>query len=77
MAARPVVLPEAYSGETNWEDWAYHFENVATVNAWTAEQKLQWLQGPTDGASATSIPALIGNIQRKLRRGDESLARAI
>ena len=74
MAARPVVLPEAYSGETNWEDWAYHFENVATVNAWTAEQVVK---GPTDGASATSIPALIGNIQRKLRRGDESLARAI
>ena len=44
MATRPLVLPEAYSGETSWEDWAFHFENVAAVNEWTAEQKMQWLK---------------------------------
>ena len=44
MATRPLVLPETYSGETSWEDWAFHFENVAAVNEWTAEQKMQWLK---------------------------------
>ena len=38
------MLPEAYSGETSWEDWAFHFGNVAAVNSWTAAQKLQWLK---------------------------------
>ena len=58
MAARPVVLPEAYSGETNWEDWAYHFENVATVNAWTAEQKLQWLKVRMTGRAQRAFQLL-------------------
>ena len=44
MAAKPVVLPEPFKGEKSWEEWSYHFENVATVNTWTEEQKLQWLR---------------------------------
>ena len=44
MAAKPVVLPEPFNGETSWEDWKLHFEDVAVVNEWTAEQKLKWLR---------------------------------
>ena len=44
MAAKPVVLPEPFNGETSWEDWRLHFEDVAAVNEWTAAQKLKWLR---------------------------------
>ena len=44
MAARPVVLPEPFDGQSSWGDWKLHFEDVAAVNTWSAEQKLQWLR---------------------------------
>ena len=44
MAAKPVVLPEPFSGETSWEDWKLHFEDVAEVNSWSADDKLKWLR---------------------------------
>ena len=44
MATKPVVLPEPFNGEASWEDWKLHFEDVAVVNEWTAEQKLKWLR---------------------------------
>ena len=34
MAGKPVVLPDAYTGEGSWE----------VVNKWTPEQKLLWLK---------------------------------
>ena len=44
MAAKPLVLPEPFSGETSWEEWNFHFSNVADVNEWDDEQKLKWLR---------------------------------
>ena len=44
MAARPVVLPEPFDGQSSWGDWKVHFEDVAEVNTWSVEQKLQWLR---------------------------------
>ncbi len=44
MAARPLVLPDAYNGEASWDDWAQHFQNVADVNEWDNAQKLKWLK---------------------------------
>ena len=44
MAAKPVVLPEPFSGETSWDEWSIHFGNVADVNEWDDEQKLKWLK---------------------------------
>ena len=41
---KPVVLPEPFNGETSWEDWKLHFEDVAAVNEWTDNQKLKWLR---------------------------------
>ena len=44
MATRPVVLPENFSGDTSWEEWESHFQNVTAVNNWTEEDKLKWLK---------------------------------
>ena len=44
MAAKPIVLPEPFSGETLWEDWKLHFEDLVIVNEWTAAQKLRCLR---------------------------------
>ena len=41
---KAIGIARAYSGDTNWEDWAFLFENVAAVNKWTAEQKMKWLK---------------------------------
>ena len=30
--SRPLVLPEVFSGEASWDQWIFHFENVAKVN---------------------------------------------
>ena len=30
--------------ESSWGDYSTHFDNVADVNEWSAEQKLQWLK---------------------------------
>ena len=42
-AARPVVTPHAYTGDSSWTDWADYFEVVAKVNGWDDSIKLNWL----------------------------------
>ena len=44
MAARPLVLPEPFTGEGSWDQWITHFENVAAVNDWADTTKLLWLR---------------------------------
>ena len=42
-ATRPVVTPDAYTGDSSWTDWADYFEVVAKVNSWDDSIKLNWL----------------------------------
>ena len=58
MATKPVVLPEPFSGETSWEDWNFHFQNVADVNEWNDEQKLKWLRVRLTGRAQTAFQRL-------------------
>ena len=44
MATKPLIVPEPFSGEGNWEDWIDHFESVAAVNKWEDADKLLWLR---------------------------------
>ena len=37
LGSRPLVLPETFDGTGSWSDWCFHFENVATVNCWSAQ----------------------------------------
>ena len=40
---RPLITPEAFSGDTNINDWFDHFENVAKINEWDDAAKYMWL----------------------------------
>ena len=59
--ARPLVLPDTYSGEAgsyNWSDWIAHFENVAAVNGWDDPAKLLWLRVRLTGRAQTALKRL-------------------
>lgn len=56
--ARPLVLPETFDGACNWNDWYFHFENVASVNGWDSEQKLKWLRVRMTGRAQKALHRL-------------------
>ena len=58
MANRPLVLPETYSGEGEFREWIVHFENVATINSWSEDAKLDWLKVRPTGRAQTAYQHL-------------------
>lgn len=61
LLARPVVLPDTYSGEAgscNWVDWIEHFENVAAVNGWDDAAKILWMRVRLTGKAQTALKRL-------------------
>ena len=60
---RPLVLPETYDGSGSWDEWTFHFDNVADVNGWDDAQKLRWLR-----------VRLTGRAQKALRRLPDATA---
>ena len=58
MASKPVVLPEPFNGETPWDEWTFHFGNVADVNGWDADKKLQWLMVRLTGRAQKAFQRL-------------------
>ena len=57
-AARPVVLPETFDGTKNWDEWFFHFENVAVVNGWSDADKLKWLRVRVTGRAQKALHLL-------------------
>ena len=41
---RPLLIPDPFDGETNFDEWISHSEKVAELNGWTDEEKLSWLK---------------------------------
>lgn len=58
MASRPLVLPESFNGEGKWEEWVYHYENVADVNGWDDDEKLKWMKVRLTGRAQTALQRL-------------------
>ena len=58
MATKPLVLPDTYTGEKSWKEWEYHFNNVAAVNDWDAENKLKWLKVRLTGRAQIAFQRL-------------------
>ena len=36
----PLVLPDTFSGDDNFDHWISHFESVSVVNKWTENDNL-------------------------------------
>ena len=55
MAARPVAIPELFSGEgkAHWDDWINHFDRIADVNEWGADKQKKWLPAHLTGRAAS------------------------
>lgn len=53
--ARPVCLPDSFSGEGSFEDWSAHFETVATLNDWNEADKLRWMIVRLTGRAQTAF----------------------
>lgn len=73
MAARPVVLPDTFNGEANWDQWIFHFESVAEVNEWTAEQKIKWLKVRLTGRAQSAFLHLSSEVRGNYERAKKSL----
>ena len=58
MATKPAVLPDTYSGQSEWEHWKQHFENVAVVNGWDDDNKLKWMKVRLVGRAQTAFQRL-------------------
>ena len=42
--AKPVILPDTFNDDWNWDDWATHFDNCSEINGWDATAKLKFLK---------------------------------
>ena len=58
MASRPLVLPEPFSGESSWDAWIGHFEDMAAVNGWEEQEKLLWQRVRLTGRARTAFQRL-------------------
>ena len=58
LTARPLVLPEPYTGEGDFNQWYDHFESVAAVNRWSDAEKLLWLRVRLTGRAQTALKRL-------------------
>ena len=63
VSRRPLVLPEVFSGEGNFDDWVSHFESVAAVNNWTDEEKVLWLRVRLTGKAHVAYTRLAHETQ--------------
>lgn len=75
MAARPLILPDTFSGEKGctWTEWKYHFQNIATVNEWTEAQRLQWLRVRLTGRAQRAIQHLSAEAAASLEKTMKAL----
>ena len=44
LESRPVIVPEYFSGEETYKDWADQFKSITEMNGWDDKQKLRWLK---------------------------------
>ena len=53
-----LIVPETYQGGKGWNDWITQFENVATVNGWDVEAKLNWIKVCLAGRAQKAFQSL-------------------
>ena len=73
MAARPVVLPEPFNGDSSWGQWECHFKNVAEVNNWEDGDKLKWLKVRLTGRAQTAFQRLPEAVRASFKEATAAL----
>jgi hypothetical protein len=53
--AKPVILPETFTGDATWDEWIVHFNNCAAVNNWDDAAKLAFLKVRLTGRAQQSF----------------------
>ena len=61
--SRPVVSPDTFNGEGSFSDWIDQFEGVASLNKWSDEDKLLWLQIRLTGRAQTAYKQLKADVR--------------
>ena len=69
----PLVLPEVFSGEENFDDWIGHFEDVSAVNMWTDDKKLLWMHVRLTGKAHVALARLLHETQQTYAAVKEAL----
>ena len=69
------MLPKAFSGEGNVDDWIDHFEGVAAVNGWKAEESALWLRARLTGRALATFKILPEETRRDFKEAVKALRR--
>ena len=53
---RPYALPDIFKGQEKqgFSDWVDHFESIAVVNGWNADDKKKWIRAQLIRRAATA-----------------------
>ena len=73
VPTRPVVLPETFTGEQNFDHWVSHFESVAAVNKWSDGKKLLWLRVRLTGKAHVAFDQLTPEVQQSYVTAKQAL----
>ena len=73
QAKRPLISPDAYSGDTSWTDWVDHFEATALVNGWDNAAKLVWLPVRLTGKAQVAWKRLTADARGSYDTAKEAL----
>ena len=75
MATRPVVTPELYSGEGSFDEWLDHFDSVAKINGWEADEAAKWLSVRLVGRAKAAYKRLPDETRDDFAQAKEALLR--
>lgn len=56
--ARPLILPDKFSGEEDFSEWTAHFNSVSIVNGWSDDDKYKWLNVHVTGKARVTLTRL-------------------
>ena len=71
--SRPLVLPETFDGERDFDEWISHFEDVADLNGWNDGEKLRWLKVRLVGKARVAFNRLTHVTQQSFATAKEAL----
>ena len=70
-----MVLLKAFSAEGNVDDWIDHFEGIAAVNGWKAEESALWLRARLTGRALATFKILPEETRRDFKEAVKALRR--